>query len=127
MWRIAVFYVLSMLFLTFVVRFDSPDLIGGSNANSSPFVIAIRDAGIGILPDILNAVVLVCVCSVGSTSIYIASRTLQGMSEDGLTWGGFGKIDKHGRPWAALLFTGAVAIVLAFLNVSRSGAMVFGW
>lgn len=45
MWRIVIFYVVSMLFLSFVVPYDSQDLIGASNANSSPFVIAIQTAG----------------------------------------------------------------------------------
>lgn len=127
MWRIIIFYVISMIFLSFVVPYTSNALIGGSNANSSPFVIAIRDAGINVLPDILNVVVIICVCSVGSTSVYISSRTLQAMAEDGFAFKFFAKTDRSGRPWTALLFTGAVAIVLAYLNVSSTGAEVFGW
>ncbi|KAK3048009.1 hypothetical protein LTS18_013024, partial [Coniosporium uncinatum] len=46
MWRIMIFYIFSMVFLSFVVPYNDPNLLGGSNANSSPFVIAIRDAGI---------------------------------------------------------------------------------
>ena len=45
MWRIVIFYVLSMLFLSFVVPYTNNNLIGGDNANSSPFVVAIKDAG----------------------------------------------------------------------------------
>ena len=127
MWRIVIFYIVSMIFLSFVVPYTSDDLIGGSNANSSPFVIAIRDAGIQILPDILNAVVVLCVCSVGSTSIYISSRTLQAIAEDGFAFRIFARTDRQGRPWTALLFTGAVAVVLAYLNCSSTGAEVFGW
>jgi amino acid transporter len=128
MWRIFLFYVVSMLFLTFVVPYNTTGLVGGpGNANSSPFVLAIKDAGIRVLPDILNAVVMVCVCSVGSTSIYISSRTLKAMSEDGFAFKFFGKTDKHGRPWAALLFTGAIATVLAYLNCSSVGQQVFIW
>lgn len=127
MWRIFIFYVVSMLFLTFVVPYNQQGLIGTKNANSSPFVLAIKDAGIRILPDILNAVVMICVCSVGSTSIYISSRTLKAMSEDGFVFKFFGKTDKKGRPWVALLFTGSIAIVLAYLNCSSTGAVVFGW
>lgn len=127
MWRIFIFYIVSMLFLTFVVRYDSQDLVGGKNANSSPFVLAIKDAGIQVLPHILNGVVMVCVCSVGSTSIYIASRTLKAMSEDGFAWKFFGRTDSRGRPYAALIFTGLIATVLAYLNCSSTGAVVFSW
>lgn len=76
-------YVVSMILLSFVVPSSSPSFIGVSDANSSPFVLGIRGAGIPMLPDILNAVLIICVCSVGSTSVYISSRTLQVMAEDG--------------------------------------------
>ena len=125
MWRIFIFYIVSMLFLTFVVPYDLPGLVGGSN--SSPFVLAIKDAGIEVLPHILNAVVMVCVCSVGSTSIYISSRTLKAMAEDGFAWQILGKTDRRGRPYVALIFTGIVAAVLAYLNCSSTGAVVFSW
>ncbi|KAI9811008.1 MAG: hypothetical protein M1832_001085 [Thelocarpon impressellum] len=127
MWRIFIFYIVSMLFLTFVVPYDSKGLVGGKDANSSPFVLAIKDAGIRVLPHILNAVVMICVCSVGSTSIYIASRTLKAMSEDGFAFKAFGRTDQKGRPYVALVFTGAIGTILAYLNVSSTGAMVFGW
>lgn len=45
LWRLVIFYIISTLFLTFVVPYNDDNLIGASNANSSPFVIAIRDAG----------------------------------------------------------------------------------
>ena len=127
MWRIFIFYIVSMLFLTFVVRYDSDQLVGGKNAKSSPFVIAIEDAGIEVLPHILNAVVIVCVCSVGSTSVYIASRTLKAMAEDGFALKIFERTDSKGRPYAALIFTGLVSTMLSYLNVSSTGAIVFGW
>ena len=127
MWRIFIFYIVSMLFLTFVVRYDSDQLVGGKNAKSSPFVIAIEDAGIEVLPHILNAVVIVCVCSVGSTSVYIASRTLKAMAEDGFALKIFERTDSKGRPYAALIFTGLVSTALSYLNVDSTGAMVFGW
>ncbi|KAI9831927.1 MAG: hypothetical protein M1819_004649 [Sarea resinae] len=127
MWRIFLFYVVSMLFLTFVVPYNEDGLLGTSNANSSPFVLAIKSAGIKVLPHILNAVVMVCVCSVGSTSVYIASRTLKGMAEDGFAFKFFARTDRHGRPYVALIFSGAVCTILAYLNCSSTGATVFGW
>ncbi|KAI9798903.1 MAG: hypothetical protein M1833_004406 [Piccolia ochrophora] len=127
MWRIFIFYVVSMLFLTFVVRYDNPNLVGGKDANSSPFVISIQDAGIEVLPHILNAVVIICVCSVGSTSIFIASRTLKSMAEDGFAFKFFATTDAKGRPYWALLFTGIIGTILSYLNCSSGGAKVFGW
>lgn len=103
MFRIVFFYVVTILFLTFVVSASDPRLLGGSgggSVDSSPFVIAISNAGIKVLPDILNVIVLLCVCSVGSVSIYTASRVLCNMSQIGLLgkYWGFEKVDRHGRP-----------------------------
>lgn len=127
MWRIVIFYVFSMLFLSFVVPYTDDNLVGKSNAKSSPFVIAIFNAGIKGLPDLLNAVVMVCVCSVGSSSIYISSRTLHAMAEDGFAFSFFAKTDSRGRPYWSLLFTASIAIILAYLNCSSTGSTVFSW
>lgn len=100
MWRIFLFYVLWMFFLTFVVRYDNDDLIGGSRTNSSPFIQAIKGAGIVGLPGLVNTVVMVCVCSVASSSIYIASRTLKTLADNGFAFKLFNKAipkDVHGR------------------------------
>ncbi|KAL1616870.1 hypothetical protein SLS56_011238 [Neofusicoccum ribis] len=127
MWRIFIFYVLTMLFLTFVVPYDDANLLGGSNANGSALVIAINEAGIAVLPDLLNAVVMVCVVSVGSTSIYISSRVMKGLAEEGFAPAWLANTDRLGRPYAALVASGTVGIVLAYLNCSSTGAVVFGW
>lgn len=83
--------------------------------------------GIRVLPDILNAVLLVFVCSVGSSGIYISSRTLHAMAEDGLVFRFFARTDRQGRPYWSLLLTAAVGITLAYLNCSNTGAVVFSW
>lgn len=104
MFRIVFFYVVTLLFLTFVVSARNPALLGsksGSAVEASPFVIAIKEAGIGVLPDVLNVIVLLCVSSVGSVSIYTGSRVLYNMTDIGLIssrWG-FGKVDERGRPY----------------------------
>ena len=102
-------------------------LIVTNESHSSPFVLAIKTAGIKGLPDLLNAVLLICVCSVGSTSIYISSRTLQAMAEDGFAFKFLRKTDGRGRPVYALIFTMAIATILAYLNASSTGAEVFSW
>lgn len=67
-----------------------------SDAASSPFVIAIQDAGIAALPSIVNAVILISACvrsdllrrltrrsfSAGNSDLYASSRTLYGLALD---------------------------------------------
>lgn len=125
--RIFIFYVVTMLFLTFVVPSNDSRLLGAKTAASSPFVVAIDNAGIKVLPHILNGVILICVLSVGSVSIYISSRVLVSMAEDGFAWHRFSRTDRQGRPVLALIFTGAVGSGLSYLNCSETGSKVFTW
>lgn len=88
-----------------MVSASDPQLLGGDGASKSfvdgqLFVIAINRAGISILPDILNTIVLMCVCSVRSVSIYTGSRVLCNMAKIGLigSYWGFHLVDRHGRP-----------------------------
>ncbi|KAF8454020.1 AAT family amino acid transporter [Terfezia claveryi] len=128
MWRILIFYITSLLFITFVVPSTHPSLLSPTrNAAASPFVIAIQEAGISVLPDLLNAIVLICVCSVGSVSIYISSRVLVALAEDGMAPRIFTRTDRSGRPRHALIFSGIISSGISYLNVSSSGATVFGW
>jgi amino acid transporter len=79
-WRILVFYIFSIFLIGMVVPYNSPKLAGAakaaSNANASPFVVAIELAGINALPAILNACILIFVFSAANSDLYIASRTL---------------------------------------------------
>ncbi|CZS94196.1 related to general amino acid permease [Rhynchosporium agropyri] len=52
-------------------------------AQQSPFVIAFQEAGIRALPSIISAVVTTSDINSGSACIFVASRTLYGLSADG--------------------------------------------
>ncbi|KAH7063697.1 AAT family amino acid transporter, partial [Macrophomina phaseolina] len=106
MWRICVFYQRPR------VRLRARDRGGG---------------GIGALPDLLNAVVMACVVSMGSTAVYISSRVLRGLAEEGFAPAVLARTDRLGRPYMALAASGAVGVVLAYMNCSSTGAVVFGW
>lgn len=71
LWRVAIFYVLGVFILGMVVPYDNPELIGAAHASTSakasPFVIAIKLAGIKVLPDVINASLLVFVISAANT------------------------------------------------------------
>lgn len=71
LWRICVFYILGVLLMGMTVPYDNEQLVGATNAKTSaaasPYVIAIQLAGIGVLPDIMNAVLLIVVVSSANT------------------------------------------------------------
>lgn len=131
MWSLIILYLTSLLFITFLVPYTHHALLGEGASEPyisvSPFVIAVKEAGITMLPDMLNAVLLVCVLSVGCVAIYIPSRVLVTLSEDGMAWRRFKEIDRAGRPRIAIAFTGLVAGALSYVDLSAKGEVLFAW
>jgi amino acid transporter len=129
-YRILFFYVLSVLLVGMLVPYDSPDLVfankQSAGANASPFVVAIKLAGIPVLPDILNACILVFVFSASNSDLYIASRTLYGLASDGNAPAIFKRTDRRGVPVYALGVSACFAL-LAYMNVSKDSKTVFGY
>lgn len=129
-YRILFFYCLSVLLIGMCVPYNSPDLAfannSTANASASPFVVAIKLAKINALDHILNACILVFVFSASNSDLYIASRTLYGLSSSGAAPAIFRRVDKRGVPIFALGFSACFAL-LAFLNVSDDSRAVFGY
>ncbi|BFZ62076.1 amino acid transporter [Saitoella coloradoensis] len=126
--RILVFYVLSVLLLGLIVPYNSKDLVTANKASTSaaasPFVVAIRLAGIPVLPGFLNACILIFVISAANSDLYIASRTIFALAKDGKAPAFLARTDKRGVPIYALALSSSFCL-LAFLNVSNSSATVF--
>lgn len=125
-WRLAFFYGVTSLIIGFMVPYDDPRLLGGSDASASPFVIGIQNVGIGTLNHIINAAVLTSAWSAGNSFLYSGSRVLYSMSLSGQAPKFLARTNKQGVPWVAVLVTWAPGL-LAFLNVSNTGAQVFSW
>lgn len=74
-YRIGFFYILGALLIGLIVDPRNTALVSGTgNANSSPWVIAIKNAGIDALPSIVNACILVSAWSAGNSYCWVASR-----------------------------------------------------
>lgn len=125
-WRILIFYIVSLLLVGFIVPYDNPDLTASSDAEQSPFVIAIKLAKIDVLPDIFNAVILIAILSVGNSSTYGSSRTIAGLAQVGQAPAFLAYVDRMGRPLAALLLA-LVFGFLAYINIAPSGGTIFNW
>ncbi|KAL8652529.1 MAG: hypothetical protein Q9210_002627 [Variospora velana] len=81
-WRITVFYFLSLFIVGLIVPSDSPDLLGASGANTkaSPFVLAIKAAGIKGPPSVLNAVITISILSVANSCTFASTLTMQALA-----------------------------------------------
>lgn len=129
-WRIAIFYVLAIFLVSLCVSSNDPDLLNAisakaAGAGQSPFVIAIRNAGISTLPSIINAVVLSSAWSAGNSFFYASTRVLYAAALDG-TAPAFLKFERFGVPYACVGATTALSC-LVYLNASNSAAEVFFW
>ncbi|KAF3314306.1 glyceraldehyde-3-phosphate dehydrogenase 1 [Orbilia oligospora] len=129
-WRITLFYLVSLTLVGVIVPYDDPRLLGTSNvdARASPFVIAILNAGITVLPDIMNVVIMVAVLSVGNSAVFGASRTLVSLAEQGQAPKVFAYIDRKGRPMAGIALA-AVFGLLSYIGIASPKIQnyIFKW
>lgn len=126
-WRLALFYGLSSLVLGCIVPSTDPRLLSPeSNASASPWVIAIQNAGIGGLNHVINFAILTSAWSAGNAFLYSGSRVLYSMALSDQAPKFFAVTTRNGVPYRAILVTWAVGL-LAYLNVSNNGALVFQW
>lgn len=127
-WRISLFYVVSLFIMGLIVPSDDSNLSGASGGNTkySPFVNAIKLAGIKGLPSVFNAVITISVISVANSCTFASTRTIQALCVKGMGPAAGAKVDKHGRPYIALIFSLAFGF-LAYLNELSSGGQIFTW
>ena len=75
----------------------------------------------------MNAVILISVLSVGNSSTYGASRTLQALAENGQAPQIFTYIDKRGRPLATLALTLLMGLIAYIGVIPGQGPVIFDW
>jgi yeast amino acid transporter len=127
-WRIAFFYIVTLLIVGIILPSDSPDLLGASGANTkaSPFVLAIKEAGVQGLPSVFNAVITISVISVANSCTYGSSRTMQALAQGGMAPKFLMYIDKHGRPIYCVIIQLAFGC-LAYLGEAAASGDIFNW
>lgn len=123
--------MVSLTIIGCLVAYDNPALLNGSgsaDANASPFVIAIRDAGIPALPSIMNVVIMIAVLSVGNSSIYASSRTLAALAALGQAPKILGYIDRTGRPLVAIGLASALGLLSYLVSAGdEARSQAFNW
>ncbi|GAA5991735.1 hypothetical protein JCM11641_004847 [Rhodosporidiobolus odoratus] len=124
--RILFFYVIGTFIMGLIVSPNDPALTNGEGVAASPWVIAIKNAGIDGLPSVINAVVLLSAFSAGNSDLYASSRTLYGLACDGKAPAFFRRCTKNGLPIYCLIATAAVGL-LAYMNVSTGSTTAFNY
>ncbi|KAI5926859.1 amino acid permease/ SLC12A domain-containing protein [Camillea tinctor] len=132
--RIIFFFVGSALCVGIVVPYNDSTLLailngesgGAGTAAASPYVIAMANLGVEVLPHITNALLVTSIFSAGNAYTYCASRSIYGLALDGHAPKIFGYCTKAGVPIYALCVT-MIFPCLAFLNISSNSAQVLTW
>jgi len=125
--------VFGTLAIGVLVPFNDPGLNaaldkGESGAAASPWVAAIVNAGIDVLPHIINAVILTSAWSSGNSFMYAASRNLYSLAITGNAPKIFAMCTKRGIPIYSVCAI-FICSSLSFMVVSKSNttATVFSW
>ncbi|PYH42924.1 amino acid transporter [Aspergillus saccharolyticus JOP 1030-1] len=125
--RVTIFYIIAVLIVGMLVPSTDPRLNDYSGtAATSPFVIAAADAGIKVVPSIINAVVLTSAWSSSNQSILAGTRTLYGLALKGHAPKIFLRTTRHGVPYMCAALQIAVSC-LAYLSCSNGAYTVFNW
>lgn len=127
-WRITLFYIVSLTLVGLLVPFTDRRLLtnGSADAAASPFVISIQNAGIDVLPSVMNVVILISVLSVGNSSIFGSSRTLAALADQGQAPKILAYIDRKGRPLVSIGVASSLGL-LAYAADSGAQGTVLDW
>lgn len=116
-WRILLFYILSIFVIAAIINFKNPDLLRSSTEHVavSPFALVFKQAGFAAAASVMNAVILTSVISSANSGMYASTRMLFVMAREGMAPKIFGKANRHGIPFAALVGTTVIGL-LTFLT-----------
>lgn len=125
--RILLFYIGGTFVIGLLVPSNSTALQQGTGtAAASPFVIAMQNAGIKVLPSIINACLLTSAWSAASSDLYTSSRALYGLAASHNAPALFLRTSKSGLPYLSVLFC-SLFTLLAFMAVVSGPGKVFNW
>ncbi|KAF7554901.1 hypothetical protein G7046_g6681 [Stylonectria norvegica] len=132
-YRFCFFFIVGSLAVGIVVGYNDPVLVdiyfgtgGGAGAAASPYVIAMKNLGIGVLPHIVNALMITSIFSAGNTYTYCATRSLYGLALEGRAPRFLRKTTKNGVP----IFCFCIVMIFPFLSLlqlSNGSAKVLTW
>lgn len=110
-WRIALFYLLSIFFVVALVPWNSPALV-----QQGSYQTVLQAMGIPHAKLIVDAVVLMAVCSCLNSALYTSSRMLYSLSRRKDAPAAASRTNRSGTPWVAVLLSTAAAFIAVIAN-----------
>ncbi|PHH79392.1 hypothetical protein CDD80_4951 [Ophiocordyceps camponoti-rufipedis] len=131
--RFGIFFLGSALAVGIIVPFNDPILVavakgekGGGTAAASPYVIAMQNLGVSVLPHIVNALMFTSIFSAGNTYTYCATRSLYGLALEGRAPRFLRKCWSNGVPIYCFCIVMCFPL-LSFLQLGNGSALVLDW
>ncbi|KAF2101866.1 amino acid permease-like protein [Rhizodiscina lignyota] len=127
LWRIIFVYMGSAFFFGLTCPSNSDSLVnGGGRALQSPMTIAIQNAGWHGGVHLINAFIFITCLSAINSSIYIGSRTVLFMAQEGKAPAFLGATNGRGVPVYAIVFTNLFG-ALSMMNNSTGAAKAYSY
>lgn len=127
-WRITLFYIVALTLIGLLVPYTDKRLLLTEHENvptrASPFVIAIENAHIQVLPSVMNVVILIAVLSVGNSSVFGSSRTLAALADQNQAPRILSYVDRRGRPLVAIMVSSSVGLLSYLANLKQEGEVL---
>ncbi|KAH8159893.1 hypothetical protein CIB48_g8355 [Xylaria polymorpha] len=125
-WRITLFYIVALTLIGLLVPYNEPRLLLSDDipAMASPFVVAIENAGIDVLPSVMNVVILIAVLSVGNSSVFGSSRTLAALADQNQAPRILSYVDRKGRPLIAIIVSSSVGLLSYLADLKQEGEVL---
>lgn len=127
-WRILLFYLGAFTVIGFLIPYTDPNLLNSSveNISISPFTLAFQRVGLENAASVMNAVILTAVLSAGNSGLYVSTRMLYALAEEGKAPKCFLKVNSRGVPSNALFATTAFGIFAFATSLVGDGA-AYNW
>jgi amino acid transporter len=123
--RVIVIYLGTAFFFTLTVPYNANELIKAtSRSAASPITIALTRAGWAGSVHLVNAFILIAVISAANSSIYVASRTVLFLANEGKAPKILAKTTRRGVPVNAIIFSNLFGL-LALINSASAAGKVY--
>ena len=117
--RISVFYLGSVLVITFLLPYSS---LGDSDtAAASPFTRVLEHAGIPFAAGLMEVIIVLALLSAFNAQIYASSRMMHSLATRREAPRIFARTNAHGVPLPAIGLSVALAAVMVVLNYADTG------
>ncbi|GME25397.1 hypothetical protein GTA08_BOTSDO01299 [Neofusicoccum parvum] len=131
-WRFGIFFICGALCVGIVVPANDPTLFKAFSTGdtgtgaSSPYVIAMKNMEVAVLPHIVNALLMTSVYSAGNCYVYTTCRSLHSLASRGHAPKFFLKTTRKGVPMNTLVVALAFAS-LSYLKLNSGSLEVLIW